>query len=138
MFGLQIHRSLDKYVAALLLFAFIFLPFNSIVAAPAQDNALGTYTDDFAGNTGLATSNQGVKADAADGKLKLNNNGGTFTAPLKTTGYAITNTIMPTKIARWGTLTMTRNVPAGTAITVQVLDDGNAIAQNKRLLRDQF
>lgn len=102
----------------------IFLLFsNSVSAAPIKDDEAGTYIDDFSDNTGItSTQNAGINTDL--GVLSLTNSGGGFTVPFNSTGSVILNTIMPLRLAKWGTLTLDSNVPEGTTIVVHVMDEG--------------
>ena len=98
-------------------------------AAPVYDYDNGSWTDLYSDNTGTSARSQ-ANVDTSDGKLKLTNSGGGFIAPFYTTGYVRTTSIgaeAGVKIARWGTVTLTRELPPDTSITVQVLDEGNQI-----------
>lgn len=105
------NKTISKISLLILAFSLFNLSPINTDAAYVQNNTNGTYTDDFADNTGLAVYN-GVggsthaKVDTATGLLKLTNNGGTFTSPYATSGYVITRTIMPQSISKWGTLVL--------------------------------
>lgn len=104
-------------------------------AAPVYDYDNGSWTDLYSDNTGTSARSQ-ANVDTSDGKLKLTNSGGGFIAPFYTTGYVRTTSIgaeAGVKIARWGTVTLTRELPPDTSITVQVLDEGNQIYPNSLL-----
>jgi len=89
---------------------------------------LGTYTDDFATTPGITTSS-GAGVDTTTGVIQLRNASSTYTAPYNTTGYVKTAVIRPVRIARWGTLSVVTNIPDGTSIKMQILDDsGNAFS----------
>ncbi len=96
------------------------------VAAQVSDMDAGTLSDDFADGAGLS-AHTNANVDVADGKLKLTNGSSGFTAPFNTSGSAITNSVAPLLMAKWGTLTMTKTTPANTSVTVQVLDELNRV-----------
>ncbi|PIR43990.1 hypothetical protein COV23_02295 [Candidatus Wolfebacteria bacterium CG10_big_fil_rev_8_21_14_0_10_31_9] len=85
-------------VISILIVGFCFS--RLVLAAPAYGD--GTYTDDFAGSTGLSAYTR-TKVDASVGQLKLTNTDGTFVAPFYATGTAVTVVIMPTSVVSWGT-----------------------------------
>ena len=101
-------------------------------AAPVYDQVGGTWLDDYADTAGLSSKNQ-VDVDPTDGSLKLTNSSGGFTPPFNTSGSLITTTIIPTSVAQWGSVVLTQQTPVGTSLTVQILDEGNALYQDNRL-----
>ncbi|HTW96566.1 MAG TPA: PQQ-binding-like beta-propeller repeat protein [Candidatus Methylomirabilis sp.] len=109
-------------IAAVILIAFSIFPLKQIHAAPVTDNTNGVYTDDFSDNTGLETrSGTGVY----HGKLQLLNASNGTSTPYVSTGYAITNSIWPQLLAKWGTLTFDVVSGSSTSYMIQVVD-GNS------------
>jgi hypothetical protein len=89
-------------------------------AAATTDNVNGVYIDNFSDNTGLVTRD---KTGVSQGKLQLLNASNGTTTPLVSTGYAITNSIWPQLLAKWGTLTFDAVTSATTSIKIQITDN---------------
>jgi hypothetical protein len=107
----------------------LFFSQKSASATVVTDNVNGVYTDNFSDNTGLVTRN---KTGVSQGKLQLLNASNGTTTPLVSTGYAITNSIWPQILAKWGTLTFDAVTSATTSIKIQVVDG------NSELFPDEF
>ncbi len=122
---------MNKLIGMLIAYIFsaiIYFSLCSVVfAAPSYDQTNGTYNDDFSNTAGLSTTNQKVNVNTGTGKLQLTNSGDTFSSPYVSTGYAITSTIAPTSVAKWGTFSYTANIPANTSVNVQILDESNEV-----------
>ena len=94
------------------------------MAAPIQDNDGGSWQDSYSDGTGISSSsNVGFTVD----HVQLKNSEGGFTAPYEASGYFITSTIMPQLIGRWGEASYTGDIPAGTSVSVQILDSTNVV-----------
>jgi hypothetical protein len=88
---------------------------KSVQAAPVYNNISGTYTDNLSDSTGFGSlSNISI----ASNTLKLASSTGSYA----TSGIAITNPIAPPLIAKWGIVTASATLPAGTSLKIQVLD----------------
>lgn len=95
-------------------------------AAYVLDSDAGTYTDDFANNSGVPTRSY-VNVNTITGVLQLTNvsNQSAFTTPYAASGNVITGIIKPVLIAEWGVLNVTADIPAGTTLRAQIMDDAN-------------
>ena len=114
------------FIGFLSLLICLFYPklITVVQAAPLQDDAAGTYLDDFANTAGIgSTSGAGINT----GVVMLKNSSNTFIAPYNTTGYVATKSLMPLLMAKWGSITFNSNVPANTSINIQIQDDGGTL-----------
>jgi hypothetical protein len=126
---------MQKTIKALILSVLVLirLIFSvSVLAAPEYDYTAGSWTDDYSDATGLS-SNTSAGVDVSAGALKLQNAGGTYTAPFLTSGNVITTTIQPQLVATWGTIILDATIPTDTSITIQVLDEENNTFSNTLL-----
>ena len=138
-------KNIAKMTLCAIYFCILSCTFTPTHAAYLQDNASGTYADDFADNSGLSNyqgyagtsptmpASTYAKVDITSGTLKLTNSGGTFEPPYSSTGYVYTKTIMPSSVSKWGTFTFVSNLPAGTSVKIQVTDDYNGLFTEEQL-----
>lgn len=117
-------------------FAFACQNINSIPKVDAvtidQDN--GTYSDDFSDATGISSTSQaGVNTGTGKVQLKKNDGSGAYASPYYTSGYVITDTIIPTSIVSWGEITFSATVPDNTSVNIQLLDELNTLFSNNVL-----
>jgi len=113
------------YILGLAVIVIFSLP-TKILAAPTYNDAVGTYTDDFATTGGVVTSS-GAGVNTSTGVVQLRNSSNGYTAPYNTTGYIKTAVVRPLRIAKWGTLSIVSTIPEGTSIKVQIMDDGGTV-----------
>jgi len=97
---------------------------STVLAAPTYDQDNGTYTDDFAGTTGILSSSG---AGVSGGFVQLKNASGGYTAPFNSSGYVVSKDIRPTRVAKWGTVSIGGSFPEGTSVQLQALDDGGSL-----------
>jgi len=110
-----------KRVLTLVIFFLLFT--RPVKAAQTYDQTNGTYTDNFANNIGVPTRSQ-MNVNTGTGVLQLtkNDGSGNFSAPFYTSGYVYTSTIIPTSVAKWGTITFSASVPPNTTLKFQIYD----------------
>jgi hypothetical protein len=108
----------------LVVIGLLLVQISAVLAAPTQDDLLGMWTDTYSDSAGVSSASN-VAPDSATGTLKLTNAAGGFSPPYNTTGYAITTTIIPQSVARWGVISWTGNLPEAATIKVQVLDEAD-------------
>ena len=125
------HSSVS-YLTSLFLCLVTAVGVHQAKATVSYDQVGGIWKDDYSDTSGLSSQNH-VAVDPSDGQLKLTNSSGGFAPPFITSGSAITTTIIPTSVARWGNISLTVQAQAGTSLTVQVLDESGAVFQDERL-----
>jgi outer membrane protein assembly factor BamB len=129
------NKKTKKIIFPLLIFVLIFNLAPSVVrATTAYDSINGIYTDDFANNSGVPTRSY-INVNTATGALQLTNasNQSSFATPYKDNGYAITGSIAPVLLAKWGTISLDANIPEGTTLKIQVMDDSNTLFSDTNL-----
>ena len=96
----------------------ILFSISTASASQVYDNNTGTYTDDFSDNVGIPTR---TKVNVNSGIIQLQNaTNTTFNTPYSATGEVLTSAVIPTSVAKWGTVTVNANVPASTTVRMQV------------------
>lgn len=108
----------------LVVIGLLLVQISAVLAAPTQDDSLGVWTDPYSDAAGISSASN-VSPDITTGALKLTNAAGGFSPPYNTTGYAITTTIIPQSVARWGVISWAGNLPEATTVKVEVLDEAN-------------
>ena len=113
----------------------ILFSISTASASQVYDNNTGTYTDDFSDNVGIPTR---TKVNVNSGIIQLQNaTNTTFNTPYSATGEVLTSAVIPTSVAKWGTVTVNANVPASTTVRMQVYindQDGGVKAYPDTLL----
>ena len=104
----------------------LFLLSSNLMASVSVEPYDGIYRDDFAINSGLSSKNN-VDVKASSKTLTLTNTEGKAIAPFNSNGYAVTQSVIPSSVVKWGYFKFKCNLPHGTLVKIQVLDSADAV-----------
>ncbi len=105
--------------------------FNFSIAASSISHSGGNWSDFFTDNDSISTK-VSVDVNFSSKRLQLINTTD-FAKPYNSSGYIITESIIPVSVAAWINITFDSITPAGTSFIVQVLDESNDIYPNEQL-----